>query len=195
VALRAAVESEVASQARLREERDISTRQRTRIFVFSLVMAIWTLLPLLGWGLGIHTTRGWLLSTHAGMTLLSLFLVIWARDSLSRSELNRRIAASLIAVHLALVLADLLAHPLNMNAGQIVMLNQLVLALMAGLTALTTDRRALLPTAGYLVAMVGSVFWPAAMQALMALSNLLVAVVAFVVWTPEGVESLRRREE
>ncbi|MDP2310282.1 MAG: serine/threonine-protein kinase [Pseudomonadota bacterium] len=173
-----------ADLARLRADIDPSLGGRTRIFVFSVVMLIWTLIPLGAWTVGYGITHEGLLLAHGAMIGVVVPLVVWARDSLGRTGLNRQVAQMLLIVQVALLIGDLAGLLIGMTAEQIVIFDQVLFVSVAALAAESQGRLARLPALGYLVALVVTIVRPGLIYPAIAACNLLVVVVTFAMWYP-----------
>jgi serine/threonine-protein kinase len=193
LAARAAAARAEAELAVMRADADPTLGQRTRIFVFSLVMVIWTAIPLLAWAFRKEVTWAGLLGAHGGMFVLVVALVVWARDSLGRTSLNRRIAQMLIVVEAALVAGDLTGPMLGLSAIQVAIFDQLVFATVAGLLAEHLTHFAVLPAFAYFGALLVSAWRPELLLPATGACNGLVAITAFVKWAPAARGRLLRR--
>jgi len=180
-ALQAADQAEVA---RLRADRDPALGQRTRAFVFLLVTAAWTLIPLLSWLHQDTPSLTQLLTAHLGMTVVVFGLVVWARDSLSRTALNRRIASMLMVLQIMLVLGDLVAALLGLDGVQVAIMNDLLFATIAAMLLDSVGRLVVWIALAYLAAGVIAAVRPAALLPLNGLANALVFVIAWKMWAP-----------
>ncbi len=97
---------------RLEADFDITTGQRTRSLVVAILMALWAIAPL------IQTFRDpgppsyrQLIAMPALYLLLTLGLAYWARESLGRTAINRRLMASMVlALSVQLVVTSLMWH-------------------------------------------------------------------------------------
>ncbi|MDP2312981.1 MAG: serine/threonine-protein kinase [Pseudomonadota bacterium] len=173
-----------ADLVRLRADLDPSLGGRTRIFVFSVVMLTWTLIPLLAWVFDFGITHRGLLLTHGAMVGVVVPFVVWARDSLSRTGLNRRVAQMLMIVQTTLLIGDLVGLLIGMTAQQILIFDQVLFATVAALAAEGEVRIARIPAIGYLVALVVTILRPDLLYPTIAACNLLVVVVTFTMWYP-----------
>lgn len=173
-----------ADLARLRANVDPVLGGRTRIFVFSLVMVLWSAIPLGAWLAGVEPTHSRLLVSHGSMLAIGAPLVLWARDSLGRTELNRRVAQMLLVVQVSLVIGDLVGLAAGMSATQVLLFNQLLFVVVSALLALDQPRIARLPALGYLASLFLSVWRPSLALPTIGLANLLVVGVIFGMWYP-----------
>jgi hypothetical protein len=170
--------------ARLRADLDPSLGGRTRIFVFTVVMLAWTVIPLVAWADGRAVTHDGLLLSHGVMIGVVGPMVVWARDSLGRTGLNRRVAQMLLTVQVALVVGDIAGRLIGMTPLQVLIFDQVLFATVAALVAESQVRIARLPTIGYLVALGVTILDPGLIFPAIAACNLLVLVVTFAMWYP-----------
>lgn len=191
--VRAALHAREAEAARLRQvEAQLDPRlgQRTRMFVVAVMGAVWCGSPLLGWWTGwpvrypgaVHHT-----ALLAGMVAV---LGIWARDSMSRSTVNRRIVAILAALPLGQFGCILLGwmqdlDPLQTAAWVVGWWGALALTL-----TVAVDRRALPATLGFALASALTAHRPAWFLPVAALANLLVIGNVGWIWLPDAWATL-----
>ena len=191
--LQATQEAAAAARARALQDADPTVGQRTRIFVFSLFMGLWTVLPLVQWGRGADLTLPGMVGGHAVNLVLVLGLVTWARDSLSRTALNRRVALLIAVVSAALLLGDLGGWALGLEPNQVVSYHQLLFAVLCALAG-DIVHRAAWPLAGaYLALFTLGIARPDLLLPGSAAVNLVVAITAFRAWAPENRKVLFSR--
>lgn len=177
---RAAAEAE----ARERADRDPTLGQRTRIFVFSVVMVTWAVLPMVAWATGATLSHPSLLKLHGGALIAVIGLVVWARESLQRTVLNRRVTSLLIILQSTLLASDLLGNVLGFSAHGIVIWHKLFFAALAAIAAESIDRRFIWAVPTYLATVIISVWQPELVMPTNALANAIVAAIGFSVWAP-----------
>ncbi len=174
-------------------DEDPTTRMRTRIFVFSILMVAWSILPLAAWYFDVAITHARLLAAHL-ITVVGLTgLIIWARDSLSRSALNRSIAWLLGSLNMGFVAGDAGAFALGISPEQTYIHHQLLIAIAATMSASTIGATALLVAAAYAAAFLFSSMWPSITLPVAGGLNLAVTLMAFLIWKPEDLRLLFRR--
>jgi len=171
-------------------DNDPTTRQRTRIFVFSALMLLWTILPLVSWWSDTELTLQRLLTTHLISLCASSALLWWARDSLSRSALNRGVSQALIIVHMALVLGDLGGLATGATAFQVFLFEHLAFAVLAAASHALLGTAALLVSAAYVVVFLVTSARPDLTLPMTGATNLIVALIAFFVWKPDDLREL-----
>ncbi len=183
-ALAARIAADAAQSARDAAQRDPTVGQRTRIFVFSLFMVSWAILPVVGWlgGVALETDR--MIALHAGSVLVVLGLVFWARDSLGRSELNRRVRNLLVILQITLLVSDLVGAALGLDPVTVLLWHQLLFAMLAAIAADAIDRRFAWAVPGYLVALGVALVDRSWLLPADGLANLVVGIIGFAIWAP-----------
>lgn len=148
-----------------REEADPTVGQRARIFVVSVVAA-----AVLG-------------------------RVVWARDSLGRTQLNRNVAAALVVVQLISLLSDIGFTLAEVDPDRIFAFNLLVYAAISAMTSTSITRLFAIPAVACAVAFVGSALHPGWVFPLTAAANASVVVTARGLWLPAARATLFDRPE
>ena len=187
LAEQAAGEARVAQLERLEADLDPSVGQRTRTFFMMVMGACWTLSPALR---SLFVDGGITYTTAVGgpllFMLLGIALTIWARESMGRTAINRRMLAIMFATFGALVLNDLLNRergiPVDHSLAQHIGITALAVTCMV----ISVDRRlwpaAVLCTAFYVAAALS----PRHVNGFMALANGSLTVNAIWAWFPRG---------
>jgi serine/threonine protein kinase len=172
------------------QDADPSTRMRTRMFVFSALMLLWTIVPLAVWWSGAEVTTGRMFSAHVASLVAVVALLAWARDSLSRSALNRGVATLMVVVHMALVVGDLGGAALGMTAAQIFTWHHILFAVLAAVSVPLLGWPSLIVGVVYATVFLFGTIWPDVVLPASGLTNLIVALVAFFVWKPDDLRDL-----
>ena len=188
------VEETLAARHRAAELRaadaDPSTRQRTRIFVFSVLMLLWTLVPLAAWGWDIAVTMPRMVAAHVVSLAATTALLVWARDSLSRSALNRGVATLLVVIHISLVMGDVGGAALGLDAAQVFTFHHLLFAVLAAVSVPLLGAPSLVVAGVYSAVFLLGSMQPSLVLPASGLTNLVVAATAFLVWKPDDLRSL-----
>ncbi len=193
-ALRAAREAKALALARERAERDPDIGQRTRIFVFSLITLTWTVIPLSAWFSDLSLTWPLMMGAHATMLIVVLGLTVWARESLSKTELNRRVATLLVVLGVVMLVGDIGAWQLDLSPRNTAILHMLLYATTAGLAAESIAGVAAVLSGCYLVGFLIASAFPAALLPINAFTQLLAAGLAFRIWAPANRRALFKRQ-
>ncbi|MCK6503377.1 hypothetical protein L6R53_08260 [Myxococcota bacterium] len=189
-ALQAAQARAEAEVQRLRADQDPALGQRTRVFVFSLVTIGWTFIPLLAWVLDLPLTHRRLLQTHGIMLVVVVGLVIWARDSLGRTSLNRTVAHMLVVVQLFLVVSLWIGRGLGLSPEQVTITHDLLFGAVAALLIERVGRIAALPAVAYTLAAAAAVVRPDWIAPLNAVCNAVVSWLIFRAWGRRVVDQM-----
>ena len=173
---------------RLEGDLDPTVGGRTRAFIMGIFGMAWTVSPLAGWAYSVHTGKVSYFDTTVLPALVFLLLgavaYTWARETLTKTALNRRLSqtfALYFAAHCILAAGGWLAGFSPIHIHMVLMFSW---GLMYTLLAVWTERWFALPAATCgLTFLVVSAF-PSLMYALMSLDNLVLTVVVVKVWFP-----------
>lgn len=173
----------------LRRDQDLRIGQRTRVFVVTLLGVLWTVLPPLDRLLFTGRTEDQAFAVYLAVPLVSLALLgglrVWARDSLTRTRINR-IVISTIAIALVGQAALMIAgRVMGLGAIEAMVPGLLLIACIVAVAALVVDLRALWVALGYLAAYVVAVPWPEHYTFALAGANFVFVVVFGLSWRPE----------
>ncbi len=176
-----------AELERLDADLDLRTGTRTRSFTTAILGLCFTGFPLLGL---LYPTR-WQsypnMVRYGGVLLLLLFGIgVWARDSLSKTMVNRRVYATIVLAVLVHVLHNIGAHMLGADPVTSHVMSILFWFCFAAMASVTIDRRLVPCAAGYLLAFLIAARWPELRLWAMSAANLGFTVNAVVIWRPES---------
>lgn len=160
--------AELGELRRLQASRDLNVGRRTRAFLMILTGFMWGLVPpfvLVLRGFGFEIGYGYLYLTGVIKLVDAVGLTIWARDSLTKTAVNRQLTATLFL----LILCEIVTRPFAQRLGHPIehalMLDFGLYFLVDATLALTVDRRLaygpLIYAAGAILAYcsVENVFW------------------------------------
>ncbi len=190
--VRAARAVQAAREARLTAlERDLDpdVGRRTRAFVAIVLGVMWTLLPILLWTYEARTGATDPRNYHRGtfaMMALAFALVFWARESLQKSLVNRRVIATgslMFGLQLALQTVSVM---LGLPAPALHALHFLAWFAAACSLAIFVDPRMWPTAAGYFVSLFVTAVRPELAWALAAASNAVLVVNASLAWRRAG---------
>lgn len=181
------------------QDHDASIGTRTRSALGALFGLVWTGTPLAAWagavgdGTPTHAAN---IGSSVGLIVIGALLWVWARDSLSKTRLNRGLVGSVAAHFGAQLMLSVGAYWTGMPPAQGLLLLILLWALTLSLLAIWAERWfalcALLASASFFM----GVAKPSWIYALMAIDN---AVLTFVVvrrWLPRAdLEAIQERRQ
>jgi hypothetical protein len=175
----------------LRRDQDLRIGQRTRVFVVMLLGVLWTVLPPLDKILFTGRTADQAFAVYLAVPLVSLLVLgglrIWARDSLTRTRINR-IVVSTIAIALVGQAALMIAgRVMGLGVFEAMVPGLLLIASVVAVAALLVDLRALWVALGYALAFVVTVPWPQHYTFALAGANFVFVVVLGFSWRPERI--------
>ena len=199
---RRAYEEELARAEHLRRDNDPAIGRRTRAFLALVLGVTWTIGPLL---MLFVESRFEETRTHwTMMTFFLAFMVIdgglalWARDSLSRTAINRRITM-LVGVTLA---AQVLLYSGAMILGIPLLTTHTLLMFLWGVSAaahaITIEERLWPAALGFFTAFLVASFFPETVFHCMSAGNLVLTITTLRAWSRMGedvIEPLARRRE
>jgi serine/threonine-protein kinase len=189
---------------RLELDHDPRVGTRTRTFIGAIYGVSWTLIPALGW---VYAPRGSAPSHQtqaaisAGLLALGLLLFAWARETLTKTQFNRRIAATLglqLALQILLVAGASLA---GLSPAHGLWLLVFSWSLTMTMLAVWVERWFAVPAATSALAFLVAAARPELVYAAMTLENLVFTAVLVRFWFPrdtlakmkERRDALRRR--
>ncbi|MCA9676312.1 MAG: hypothetical protein KC464_14840, partial [Myxococcales bacterium] len=203
---RAAADDQARRQAdleRLGAQHDKSIGTRTRMFVGGVLGTLFTTVPLIAAlrpGTVALQTHAEFVAWAAGLLVVILGLGFWARDSMTRTLVNRRIFATGVIVFVAQMGFVLGAWRLGVALVQTQVLVMALWALSAMMVALAIDHRLTAAAIGYAAGFAAACLWPEHRFFAMSGGNLVFTINAVWHWRPaqlrltdEERAALRRR--
>lgn len=176
---------------------DFAVGQRTRSFLAIVIGGAFTVFPLLA---QVGPSR-FAITDHLSLMAWSLvFLLVigafflWARESMTKTAINRRITASICFLLVAQIAFLYGARELGLEVVKAQVLLLLLWFASCGMTMIAIDARFFPATLGYLAAFVAATQLPEQRWWLAAASNGLLTINAVWVWRPPPGEFLRRTE-
>lgn len=170
-----------------RDDMDLRIGQRTRVFIVGLLGLLWTAVPLLrhfGRELTLEETYVSLVAMPGAFLVLSGALFVWARESMTRTIINRRTSWTVTVMLSFQLVLTALAWDMQLEQQHLMTLNFLLWSLCAVMFTIAVDRRMLPMSAGFVLCMGLSVRWPDAVWLFMSAANFGLVVNALVVWFP-----------
>ncbi|CAN0555821.1 unnamed protein product, partial [Laminaria digitata] len=188
--------SELKTLRHLQQARDLNVGRRTRAFLM-LISAVSFALVAAGGGWlrdvdGVELYTYFYLTSAAKLVVAGL-LFVWAKESLTKTQVNRQLTAVtflLIVMELAVrPFADMLGHPIEHS----LLIDFGVYALVNATLAITVDKRLAWCPAFYIAGVVVASWSMAAIFYLLALAHLASFIFMAAAWRPETL--LRSAEE
>jgi serine/threonine-protein kinase len=179
---------------RIAQQHDASVGQRTRWFLATALGLCWTALPALlartGW---MDNYTGLIVTPLANLAAL-LGLWLWARESMSKTAVNRAIGTGVALAFVMQLLADTGGLLLGLAAARTRVFQFVVWGTCAAMLAAAVDRR-LWPTAvAFALGFLAACAWPSALPWWMSAADLVLTINVVVCWRVEtDVRRWRRR--
>lgn len=184
--------------ARFRDDTDLAIGNRTRLFLTMLLGTIWTGLPLAEHALDIgfwhRNYEGMILST-LGLGALAGGLFYWARDSLTKTQFNRRISLCLGTLFPMQIVLFAGARMMELPYPLAEQLMVFLWATIAANAAATVEHRLLPSAIGYIAAFFVTVSLPEYRFLAMAAGNLTFLLNGMYIWQMPADELLHHRRQ
>lgn len=191
---------EASSLRRLQDDLDPSKGRRTRSFIATVLGLLWTFMPLASQAYLTHTGTPPAPWMPIAVSVFFLVVVtgfgIWARESMTRTAINRRLGLAAYVSIVFQLIARLLAFKTGESTQETLHEQFLVWSAIVVMLASMVDWRLLVPAAGYLIAYVVLPFIGME-NALYAMSgaNFVLLMTSILLWARprEDLESARER--
>ncbi len=187
---RAAADDHATRQAALegmQRELDAKIGTRTRMFIVLILGTVFTLAPLAG-ALDPDLVRTRHHVDHVvwslALTGLVLGLGYWARESMSKTLINRRLFVTAIHLFITQTALWLGAWHLDIPVATTQVLMLFLFFTIGGMVSISIDRRIAPSTLGFLIAFVVAARHPAATLYIMSVANLTFTINAAWAWRP-----------
>ncbi|UJR83878.1 serine/threonine-protein kinase [Sandaracinus amylolyticus] len=199
---RAKWQAEEERRAKLARDHDPSIGRRTRVFIGVVLGTLWTIAPFALW---VWTRTGHAERSHAQAMLATSALFVaamglgyWARDSLSRTAINRRLTR-LVGIMLgSQILLFGSVWRLGVTPEQTGPLLMFLYTVLAAVAAATIESRLWPTVAVYVAGLALANVWPEHVFLLEAIANLSLTINVVVIWArieEDVVAPLRERSE
>lgn len=170
----------------MRRDNDLRIGQRTRVFVISVLGVVWTAAPFLAQFAFPRdvASSGYLLVPIASLGIL-VGLAIWARESLTRTRVNRTVVAALALALIAHLLLMIGAPLMGLSYYDATALLPLLWAVLVAMGSLTFEPRATPIAVAYAIgffAAAGLYEWR---FLVMGVCNLVFVIVLLIAWWPQ----------
>ncbi len=171
---------------RLEVDHDPRVGTRTRMFIMTVFGVTWTLIPGAGWARGEGTSHAINALASAGFLAVGLALFVWARETLTKTRYNRRLALTLgvqLVVQILLSAGALLAG-LSPEYG--LALHLLTWSLSLALVAVWAEPWFAVPSLVCGLSFLVVSARPGLLYPLMMVDNLTLTVLVVRLWFPRG---------
>ncbi len=189
-ALTAQVEAALADEARrraeaehLRTQHDPGIGTRTRSFFALVFGGVWAVVPLTGFYPAPFERA---IVGQLALLVMAFGFLYWARESMTRTVMNRRIGIMLVATLFETIALHGLLAAMDAPWHLTLVLIPFGWGLMTVATVLAADRRLWPSLVGYLAAAAGVAVWPDAHRWIYAAANLTLCLNGVAVWHPRS---------
>jgi serine/threonine-protein kinase len=184
---------------RLEQDFDPTVGTRTRSFVTAIFGVLWIALPLASW---FAVTHGAIPAHHdtiiagGGFLALGVGLQIWARESMTKTALNRRLAATLAVQLVMQIVIACAGWIIGISPTQSQTLLILSWALTLALLAVWAERWFAAPAVASVLSLLAAAARPGWLYPLMAFDNAVLTYVMVRIWLPrQDVEKIMNRRQ
>ncbi len=176
----------IASLEELERDQDVLVGTRTRMFLSFVLGTLWTALPFLEHFVPMneYATNAGMIAWSIGFTAVVVALGLWARDTLSKSALNRRVAALVLTMFLCQIALYTGGYLLGTPPHVSHVMMMFLWLVTAAVGAVIVDRRLWPMVVGYAGAFFAGAAWPDSRFLFMAACNFGLMLNAIVVWWP-----------
>jgi hypothetical protein len=189
--VKAALSAQAEEDERLRRmegDLDPTVGSRTRAFIMGLFGMAWTVAPLGGWAYASHAGKVSYFDTTVlpavVFVLLGLVAFTWARETLTKTALNRRLSQTFALYFAAQCILSGGGWLAGLAPLHIHLVMMFAWGLMYTLLAVWTERWFALPAATCALTFLVASGFPSLIYALMSLDNFVLTVVVVKVWFP-----------
>ena len=185
-ALAEAEAARVAGLQRLGDEHDPRTGQRTRLFVTSILLVLWSLMPLIGLLRGSEREWASLIGVPAVSLVLVAGLTLWARESMLATKVNRSAVGTIVLMLLAQLILAFSAWQRGLGPAETLALVSVIWAMAATTFAMNVERRTWPAALGYALTAVVYSFQEAVGLTAMFVANMVLLINVLVIWNPKA---------
>ena len=164
---------------------DPATGRRTRVAATSLLGVVWTVAPQLGamaekrWS---HQPWWIQYCWTLGLMLIGWAVVIWGRESLSKTLVNRRMIGTGVLTFTAQLVLQIGCQLHGLSVTTSLVLMPVVWAATTSTLAAAMDKRFWVPVAGFVAAFLLGCKWPEQRWNLLSASNFVILVTFIISW-------------
>ena len=176
----------VAGLQRLGRDLDPLTGQRTRLFVVSILVVLWSVMPLIGIFRGNDRSYFSLYAVPLFSLYLAGGLTLWARESLLATRVNRQGLGTLGLMILAQLVVTTAAWTQGLTPSDAMAMVSVTWALASAMFAMTVERRLWPSSVVYWIAAGAHTLWPDGRLWALFLSNLFLLGNMLPIWNPRA---------
>ncbi len=188
-AAKAAHAAELAAAGKLRADLDPDVGRRTRTFLATVFGFAFIALPLVMQFTSFGVNDGLALAAmSAALEVLMVVAYLWARESLTATLFNRRIARTAFFLFGVQIVLGLGMWRIALSSIELSLMLMLSWGLVTGMIAIAIEPRTTLAALGYFVAFAVVLQWPATRFYATSVGNLVMMLCLIVAWRPETWE-------
>ena len=184
---------------KLEQDMDPSVGTRTRMFLGAMLGVFWTIVSIIG---VVHDARGGQISHLSPIIFSAAFLFLgiamygWARESLTKTLLNRRISLTLALHLIGQIILTTGGWLLGITPTQNLVLYIFTWALTETLLAIWVETWFAVPAVVCAVSFLLVSAYPKAVHPIMCVDNIVLTIMIVKYWLPkQDIETVRQRRE
>ncbi len=167
---------------------------RTRAFTSGLLGLMWVITPLLAWFRRIHwESHRSIAVVPMAYFVLIVGLLIWARESMMKTAINRRIGAAVVFMPLAMLLTQFVCWRLGIPPVMTYIFHFCIWFVLGAMLAITVEWRLFPMVLGYLAGTIAVSYRHDLRFPIMSACNAVLLVNAVVIWFPQRLPIPRKQ--
>jgi serine/threonine-protein kinase len=168
----------------LGRQHDDRVGRRTRLFLGTLFGSVWTCLPLVGWALHTVLTYRTIIYFSVGMMVMLVIFGVWARDSMTKTRLNRGVMGVAGFIPVVQILIAVGNQALGISPADTLTQMLLLWSILATAVALSVERKLVWSGVAFAIGWLIAAHRPELTRPLMSFGNLTLTVLLLIVWRP-----------
>jgi len=171
---------------RIGQENDERIGRRTRTFLALTVGVLWIVLPFVGWKTGTfsHATPSRQLIATGILAGIVIAFAIWARDTMTRTMLNRMATAGAVGACSAQIVLHVGSWLAGVPPVQSAIYPLILFATVVGVVAFSHNRWFFVPSLAYVAGFLVVAKWSWLLPFVLSACNVTLVVVMIAVWRP-----------
>ncbi|MGZ3476453.1 MAG: serine/threonine-protein kinase [Polyangiales bacterium] len=176
----------IAKLERLGQELDKGPGALTRSFIMGIFGIFWVGLPLLQYHTSDRhlTSHAFSIAVDVGLALLAIGLGYWARESMLKTAVNRRLSASLLLAFVAQIIVEVGFWAAGQSATTAHWVHIAIWFAILGSVVINLERGLWPSLVAIAIVFVAAGFFPAAIYLGMSVANAVLVINAVAVWLP-----------